>query len=122
MALNDIVVADATPADQTFRFSTSAAGKAVYTDGSRSIMEPRSLTIAHSKSGKGSSVRIRTLVRFDDTETDADNVSQYSGSVYLVIDRPGVVMTAADLTHCITMLKNLLTPGNITTLLAGQQL
>lgn len=122
MAFADLVIADNTPTNITFRPASSAAGKTVYTDASRSIMEPRTFTISHQKVGKGASVRIRTLVRVDDTQVDVDGVTAAVDSAYFVIDRPGTIVTAADVKHSIALVKNVLTAGNIDILLAGQQL
>lgn len=122
MAFADLVIADNTPANVTFRPASSAAGKTVYTDASRSILEPRTFTVSHQKVGKGANVRIRTLVRVDDTQVDVDGVTAAVDSAYFVIDRPGSIVTAADVKHSIALVKNVLTAGNIDILLAGQQL
>lgn len=122
MAFADLVIADNTPANVTFRPASSAAGKTVYTDASRSILEPRTFTVSHQKVGKGANVRIRTLVRVDDTQVDTDGVTSAVDSAYFVIDRPGTIVTSADVKHSIALVKNVLTAGNIDILLAGQQL
>lgn len=122
MAFADLTFNDATPAAVTFRAASSASGKTIYSDASRSILEPRTFTVAHTTTGKGSALRVRTLVRIDDTQVDTDGVTPAASSVYLVIDRPSVILNATDLNHSITLLKNALTAGNVTTLLAGQQL
>lgn len=122
MAFADLTIADNTPTNIIFRPASSAAGKTVYTDASRSILEPRTFTISHQKVGKGANVRIRTLVRVDDTQVDIDGVTAAVDSAYFVIDRPGTIVTSADVKHSIALVKNVLTAGNIDILLAGQQL
>lgn len=122
MAFSDITIADATPTNVVFRAASSAAGKTIYSDASRSILEPRTFTVSHQKIGKGITARIRSVVRIDDTQVDTDGVSSATDSAYLVIDRPVSIVEAADVKHSIALVKNVLTAGNIDILLAGQQL
>lgn len=122
MAYADITIADNTPTNITFRNASINGGKASYIDSSRGILDPRSLTIGHQKVGKGATSRVRTVVRFDDTQVDTDGVTSADTSVYLVIDRPAQIVASSDVKHLIVMVKNLLTSGNIDILLLGQQL
>lgn len=122
MALADLTIADATPTNQTFRLAATTQGKTVYSDSGTTIMEPRLLTIAHTLSGKNEKRRVRSLVRFDVTKVDTDGITSDTASVYLVMDRPSRIVESSDVSHLIAMLKNVLTSGNVTTLLAGQQL
>lgn len=122
MALADLTIADATPTDRTFRLASTAAGRTDYSDASRTIIEPRNLSISHQKIGKGATLRIRTMVKVDDTQVDTDGITSARNQVYIVIDRPGQIVTADDVKHSIALVKNLLTAGNIDILLAGQQI
>lgn len=122
MALSDLVFQDATPANVTFRLASTSASAASYSDASRSIVEPRTFSVSHQITGKGTSGRVRTRVRIDDTQVAADGVEIESAAVFIVIDRPTRVLENADLKHSIALLKNALTTANIDVLLAGQLL
>lgn len=122
MAFSDLTIADAAATNVVFRPTSVASGKTIYSDASRGVLEPRTLTVAHQKSGSKDAVRIRTLVRVDDTQTNTDGTDTAALSAYLVIDRPGKVVSAGDIKNAIALVKNLLTAANIDTLIVGQQL
>lgn len=119
MALADIVVADATPANVTFSVTSVNGPKAVYSDASRNADKPRIATFSHQSAGSAVARRNRHLVRIDRTEVDADgNVGVVS--VYVVIDMSAKVVTTAQAYDTVVLVKNLLTEANVTKLIAGQ--
>lgn len=97
MALENVVLVDAAAANQTYTMvgGISADGKVIRRNLAISLETPHILTTSHSQQGKGANVTDRHLSRLDRTVLDADGVTPYIGSLYLVGVAPRRVITSA---------------------------
>lgn len=115
----DITVKDAANADVIYSYVSSSGNKTIRKDISRPIETPRVFTISHEVAGAGASAVDRHLVRFDQTELDADGVTAATGSVHLVLTVPRKVVTSTVISDLVAQIKNYLTSDNVSKVLAG---
>lgn len=95
MALDDITLVNAASANVVYKYTGVGKNDAVLRkDFTRSLETPCVLSTSHATSGKGSSMVDRHLSRLDLTELDADGVSTYVGSLYVVAVAPRRIIDA----------------------------
>lgn len=108
MALDNVVLTDAAAASQTFTLVGSVAtdGRVLRKNLARPLETPVILTTSHATSGKGASTVDRHLSRLDRTELDADGVTPYTGSIYLVAVGPRRIITGTQMYDLWVQLKS----------------
>lgn len=102
-----IVVADATPANVTYSEQQKSGLSSVYSDRTRGLGVPRTLSISHQETGKGDAIRTRSLVKFADTQENPDmEGDRESATVYLVVDYPSRIFSTDHINHMVVQMKN----------------
>lgn len=109
----NIIVADSTPANVTYSEVSNSGSVCTYSDRTREIGVPRSLVVSHQKSGKGDTLRQRSMVKFlDSVENAALEGDVVSGGVHIVYDFPLRVITKTEIEHLQAQLVSLITSAN----------
>lgn len=109
----NIVVADSTPANVTYSEVSNNGSSCTYSDRTREIGVPRSLFISHQKTGKGDTLRQRSMVKLVDNKENAAIEGDVVGlGVHIVYDIPMRIIEKADITDLQTQLVNLVTSAN----------
>lgn len=118
----DIVVADSTPANVTYSEVLNSGTSCVYSDRTREIGVPRSISISHQLVGKGETLRLRSMVKLQDSiENPTVEGDVVTGSVHIVYDIPQRVFAKADVTDLQTQLKNLISSVNFIDKILNQE-
>lgn len=122
MFSSDLSLTDATPTTYVYSQISLENSKSVRADSVRGLNNPRTLVISHTTSGTGNKITDRHLVRLNDVQLDTigDVSLPQSGSVYMVIEKPRRVITAANIQSMVDQLKGFATAANITKLLNGE--
>lgn len=118
-----IQISDLTPTTVTYSPVSLENGKSVRSDFSRGVAFPRTLTVAHSTTGKGHGLLDRHLFRLTDVQEDtaSESVSAQAGSVYLVVEKPRRIVTDAHISSMIEQIIDYFSvSANITEHLAGK--
>jgi len=113
-------IADHSAATKTFVSVSPIVGGSNRLDSSSTLAAPRTMSIRHTSTGKGSSAVDRHLVQFQTTKVDASG-NPYTATVNLTIAmaRSGAV-TSADVLDMISFIKNFLTDANVGSILIGE--
>lgn len=118
----DIVVADSTPADVTYSEVLNSGTSCVYSDRTREIGVPRSISISHQTVGKGDALRLRSMVKLQDSiENSTVEGDVVTGSLHVVYDIPQRVYEKADVTNLQAQLVNLIGSTNFVDKILNQE-
>jgi hypothetical protein len=115
-----ITLAGDSSSSQTYDVQSIEGGKSIRGDATRGLALPRSMTISHATTAKGSQTSDRHLVRLDLAVADATTGEKVNMSVQVVLELPRTVATVAQLKDMVTQIKNFLIDANITKLLNGE--
>lgn len=118
----NVVVADATPENVTYSEVNNTGTMCVYSDRTREIGVPRTLTVSHQNVGSGDERRVRSLVKFTDCkENPSVEGDVVMGSIHLVFDTPQRIFEKADITDLQTQLVNLIGSANFVDKITNQE-
>lgn len=120
MFTNDIPLIGDAASTRTYSLVSIAGGSSLRSNPLTGAALPETLAIKHTSTTKQKQTSDRHLVRLDLAKADALTGEVVNGAVYLVIEAPRTVITAAQLKDMVTQLKNFLTPGVVSQLLNNE--
>lgn len=118
----DITLTGNDSSSQTYSTISVVNQKTIRRDAARPLGTPRSMTISHTTSGSDLSAIDRHLVRLDlvEEDTELNDLSVISGSVYVVLEVPRRILTSSQIKDMCTQLFGFMTDANITKILNGE--
>lgn len=120
MFTNDVTLAGDASSTRTYALTSIAGGTAIRANASVATGESEVMTISHGRKNGKPDAPERHMVRLDLTKVNTTTGTSATGSVYVVIEEPQSIVTAAQLQDMVTQLKNFLSAANVTKLLNGE--
>lgn len=117
-----VVIADATPANVTYSEAQNTGTMAVYSDRTREIGVPRTLTISHQITGKTPATRQRSLVKLSNAiENPALEGDVETAALHVVFDFPHRIVEKSEISDMLVQMVNLLETANFVDKIANSE-